>query len=113
MTKSTETPDFGFVKLEDVATTENPYTNTVKALAEAGEGVGFPITTATADHDKAVRQFQEAAHGIDRSARKHGKSTIDGDNTTSVYKLTERRTRRTAAEIAAETAADSETPVSE
>lgn len=118
MTKNDETPTVDAATLyqfEDVpeSVNSNEYDPIVAALLAAGEGKMFPLTTATTEHPKALRRFQEAAHRVDRTARKVTQ-TIDGDNTTTKIRLRPRVLKKSDETAAEETVeADETTEISE
>jgi len=84
-------PAFEFIDVADEAV--NPYIDMVQALDAAGEGKGYPLTTPTDEHEKALRQVRAAAHTIDKTARRKGATKVDGDNSTTVVTLRPRVVR--------------------
>lgn len=66
----------------------NEYDPMVAALAAAPEDQGYRLTVPTDDLRKHLRRIQEAAHRIDRTARKvAGTEKVDGDTTSVLIRL--------------------------
>ena len=76
-----------------VPTKANPYTEDVKALAEAGDGKGFEILVPKDKANKARLQFAKAANGINKTARLRVSEPV-GDDVRMVFTLTAKHKAR-------------------
>jgi hypothetical protein len=73
---------------------ENPYTEHVKALNEAGEGKSLTLVVADKDVKKSKFKFGKAANAIGKTARIRVTEPLGDGKTRIVFTLTEKHKPR-------------------